>query len=405
MPKPRAALLPLIIALAVAAPSALAAADLRVDQLELLTHGALNDSSGAFEVGSRLYFDLSMEGGDKFAGLLRMDFLNGNIENALTLAEQKASATNLVEKLDALTSPRLRTVAVTARSILGLPINLSYFVGNLDTFCSGDDFTSLFGSVPFSTDLRGPMVYPEGVGGNPNLWFDGIYAVNGTGFRFATTPKLSSSSVSYLYVYQDSNIGPGSWSGDLRFLFNSPSAKAELFAGGTTGGTYGLYRGGLLFYAASGSVGEFLAQTGVTRWDPTEKFTLDDLYFLFEPRINFGIAQAAFTVFFHPAWYLQKDYRSLGEQNAMDTAFNLRFGHIAKSGSEGGLQTLLAFRPPQAGTTTGSDTPTLAVDTSPYYSVISGGVRWDFKLDLRVFPFPRHWYGMFRPFIGLKTSY
>lgn len=406
MTKPRAALLPLIIALSAASPAALLAADLRVDQLELLTHGALNQSSSAFEVGSRLYFDLSMEGGDKFAGLLRMDFLNGDIEKALSHAGDSlgssASTAEITDKLNNLISPELRTVAVTARSILGLPLDLSYFVGSMDTFCSGDDFAPLFGAVPFSTDLRGPMVYPDGVGGNPKLWFDGIYAVNGTGFRIATTPKLSAKSVSYLYIYQDSNVGPGTWSGDLRFLVNGLSAKAEFFAGATTGSDFGLYRGGMLFYASSGNVGEFLAQTGVTRWDPSGSFGLDNLFFLFEPRINMGIAQAAITVFYHPSWYLQQDYRDKGEQSAMDAAFNLRFGRIAQFGAEGGIQTMLAFRPQ---TTDTAVTPPLAIDTAPYYSLIAGGVRWDFKLDLRVFPFPDQWYGMFRPFIGLKTSY
>lgn len=405
MPKPRAALLPLVIAIALAAPTALAAADLRVDQLELLTHGALNQATGAFEVGSRLYFDLAMEGGDKFAGLLRMDFLNGDIEKALSLAGQGVSAAptaaEVSDRLGNLISPRLKTVAVTARSLFQLPIDLSYFVGSMDVFCSGDDFTSLFGAAPFATDLRGPMVYPDGVGGNPNLWFDGIYAANGTGFRISTTPKLSEKSAGFLYFYQDSNVGPGSWSGDLRWLFNSASTKAEFFAGATSGGSLGIYRGGLLFYAASGDVGEFLAQGGITRWDPTEAFSLDDLYFLFEPRINFGIAQAAITVFYHPAWYLQKDYRLLGEKSAMDAAFNLRFGHIARAGAEGGIQTLLSFRPLADSTVT----PPVAIDTAPYYSLISGGVRWDFKLDLRLFPFPSQWYGIFRPFIGLKTSY
>lgn len=407
MPKPRAALLPLILALSVAAPSALLAADLRVDQLELLTHGALDETTKSFEVSSRLYFDLSMQGGDKFAGLLRLDFLNGDIERALNLANSDlvpgtATLADLADRIDNLASPRLRTVAVTARSLFGLPLDFSYFVGAMDSFCSGDDFTALFGAAPFATDLRGPMVYPDGVGGNPDLWFDGIYGANGTGFRFATTPKLSEKSIGYLYLYQDSNIGPGTWSGDLRFLLNSPSVKAEFFAGGTTGGSYGLYRGGLLFYAVSGEVGEFLAQAGITRWDPTETLSLDDLYFLFEPRINFGIAQAAITVFYHPSWYLQKDFRDKGEKDALDAAFNIRFGHISKGGFEGGLQTLLEYRPMPIDPTL---TPILAIDTSPYYALIAGGVRWDFKLDLRIFPFPSEWYGMFKPFIGLKTSY
>ena len=397
----RAAFLTLFLSFSFAAPSALVAADLRVDQLELQSHGVLNQTTGAFEVGSRLFFDLSMAGGDKFAGLLRMDFLNGNIENALTLADQNATSGNEIAKLNALTSPRLRTVAVTARSLFDLPLDFSYFIGKMDNFCSGDDFTPLFGAAPFSTDLRGPMVYPDGVGGNMNLWFDGIHTANGTGFRVATTPKLSGNSVGYLYLYQDSNIGPGSWSGDLRYLVNSTLVKAEFFAGATTGGNLGLYRGGLLFYASSGDVGEFFAQAGVTRWDPSTAFSVDAMYFLFEPRINFGKAQAAITVFYHPSWYLQKDF-STTEKGALDAAFNLRFGHISQNGSEGGLQTLLEFRPLTLNVTV---TPPLAIDTSPYYSLIAGGVRWDFKLDLRLFPFPSQWYGIFRPFIGLKTSY
>jgi hypothetical protein len=397
MPKLRAALLPLLIALAVAAPHALLAADLRVDDLELLSHGTVGQTTGAFDVSSRLYFVMALEGGDKFSGLLKMDFLNSNIENALNLANSQSiyDPKNLI-------SPQIMTVAITAKSVFNLPLDLTYFVGQMDNFCSGDDFVPLFGSAPFATDLRGPMVYPNGVGNNPNVWFDGIYQADGTGFRLSTTPNFSSNSVGYAYFYQDSNIGPGTWSGDLRYLLNSPMVKTELFAGATSDGTYGLYRGGLLFFASSGDVGEFFAQAGVTHWDPTTNFSLDDMYFLFEPRINFGKGMAAITVFYHPSWYLQKDYSALGEKGALDAAFDLRFGHIAKGGSEGGVQTLLAFRPL---TLNPAIIPPLAIDTSPYYSLIAGGVRWDFKLDLRVFPFPSVWYGMFSPYIGLKTSY
>ena len=411
MPKPSSALLTLAFALSTAAPGTLVAADLRVDQLELLSHGSLNSDTGNYEVASRLFFDMSLEGGDKFAGLLKLDFMNGNVEKALNLANTNADSSSsslgqdLTDRVNNLTGPELRTVAITARSMFGLPLDFSYFVGEMDNFCSGDDFVALFGTAPFATELRGPMVYPDGVGGNPRVWYDGIYAANGTGFRVATTPKLNERSVGYLYFYQDSNIGPGTWSGDLRYLVNGSSAKAELFAGATTGdveSVRGLYRCGMLFLASSGDIGEFLAQMGVTRWDATKPLSLDDLYFLFEPRIYIGNARAAITVFYHPTWYLQKDYSDLGEKGALDTAFDLRFGSVNGSGAQGGMQTLFAFRPLSTDTDV---TPSLAVDASPYYALLSGGIRWDFKLDLRLFPFPDEWYGMFKPFIGLKTSY
>jgi len=407
MPKPRAALLPLIVAISLAMPWALFAADLRVDQLELLTSGQLNEASGAFEASSRLFFDLSLEGGDKFSGLLKMDFLNSDVENALnlsnsTLDENTATTTQLAERINNLISPRFRTIAVTARAVFNLPLDLSYFVGSMDNFCSGDDFMPLFGTAPFGTELRGPMIYPNGVGGNQNVWYDGIYAANGTGFRLATTPKLSEGSAGYLYLYQDSDLGVGSWSGDLRYLLNGSSVKTEFFAGASTGGSYGIYRGGLLFYAQAGEIGEFFAQAGVTRWDSGTNITADNIFCLFEPRMTIGIAQITATFFYHPAWYQQRDYSELGEKAAIDAAFDLRFGTINKDGAQGGLQTLLAYRQQ---TIDPAVTPHLAFDASPYYSLIMGGIRWDFKLDLRVFPFPSLWYGMFRPFIGLETSY
>lgn len=411
MPMPKAALLTLASLLSTAAPGALAAADLRVDQLELLSHGALNEDSGAYEVGSRLFFDMSLEGGDKFSGLLRLDFLSGSVERALSLAKTDADssspslAQDLTDRINNSISPRLRTVSVTARSMFGLPADFTYFVGEMESFCSGDDFVSLFGAAPFATEIRGPMVYPEGVGGDPRVWYDGIYTPSGTGFRIGTNSSLSGSAAGFLYLYQDANIGEGTWSGDLRLLVSGASTKAELFFGATTGNgeaVRGIYRCGMLFFASPGDAGEFLAQLGLTRWDATANPSLDELFFLFEPRISFGKATFAVTVFCHPGWYLQKDYRDLGEKGALDTAFDLRFGSVNRAGSQGGLQTVFAFRPL---TEDASVTPSLAIDASPYFALASGGARWDFKLDLRVFPFPDKWYGMFRPFVGIKTSY
>jgi hypothetical protein len=408
MSKQRAAFLALAFALSAIAPRALAGAELKVDQLELLSHGELNEENGTYEVGSRLFFGMSMEGGDKFAGLLKLDFLNGNIERALGLASSDAdgsSDADLADRINNLTSPRLRTVAVTARDMFGMPVDFSYFVGEMDAFCSGDDFVPLFGAAPFATELRGPMVYPDGVGGNPRVWYNGIYAANGTGFKVATTPRLSERSVGYAYFYQDANVGVGTWSGDFRYLFNGSSVKAELFLGATTGdhaSSRGIYRGGILFLASSGDIGEFLAQIGATRWDAVVPLSLNDMFFLFEPRVYIGNSLVSITVFYHPSWYQQKDYREEGERGALDAAFDVRFGSVSKAGMQGGLQTMIAFRPYSADTDV---TPTIAVDASPYYALVSGGVRWDFKLDLRLFPFPDPWYGMFKPFIGLKTSY
>jgi hypothetical protein len=395
------AVLTLLAALA-ASPLPLAAADVNVERLELLSRGGVDAATGDFQVGSRLFFDLAYEGGDKFGAVLKLDFLNGGIERAMSLDDQAAGAGNYLDKLDNIISPKLKTVAVTARSVFDLPLDVSYFIGTMDIFCGGDDFVGLFGTAPFATSLRGPMVYPDGVGGDTSIWYEGVHAVDGTGFRLSTTPKLWPGALAYAYFYQDSAVGPGHWSGDLRFQLNAEPVKLEAFAGATSSGARGWYRAGLLFFASPGDVGEFFIQAGITRWDAAKALSLDDLFFLFEPRIDFGSGMAAVTVFYHPAYYLQRDFSAAGEKGALDAAFNLRFGRIAQDGAQGGLETLLSFRP----LTSDPDVvPPLAIDASPYFSLMAGGIQWDFKLGIRAYPIPDEWYGIFRPFIGLKTSF
>jgi len=403
MPRHSSALIILAAAaLFAAAPSILTAADVNVDRLELLTRGSVDPGSGEFTASSRLFFDLAFEGGEKFGAVLKLDFLNGGIEGAMSLDDEDADSGNYLDKLDNIISPKLRTVSVTARSVFDLPLDFSYFVGTEDIFCSGDDFPALFGAAPFATAVRGPMVYPNGVGGDTRLWYEGVHAVDGTGFRLATTPRLWTGALGYAYFYQDSALGPGYWSGDLRFQLNTEEIKLEAFAGATATGERGWYRTGLLFFASPGEVGEFFIQAGITRWDASDPISLDSVYFLFEPRINFSSGMASVTVFYHPAYYLQRDFTTKGEKGALDTAFNLRFGRIAEDGLQGGLESLLSFRP----LTEDEDlVPSLAVDASPYFSIMAGGVQWDFKLGIRAFPFPDQWYGIFSPFIGLKTSF
>ncbi|MBL8967768.1 MAG: hypothetical protein JNG85_12240, partial [Spirochaetaceae bacterium] len=247
---------------------------------------------------------------------------------------------------------------------------------------------------PFATALSGPMVYPEGIGGDPNRFYDGIHAAYGTGFRLGAAFPTAAA---YAYLYQDSALGSGRWSADLRGLLDARKLKFELFAGASLdpSASYGLYRAGFLFHYAPGAVGEFYAQVGLPRLDPTAGIGIDDFYFLFEPRVNFSPGSLAITVFYHPAYYRQT---ATDEKGSLDLGFNLKFGSLAATGSQGGVESLLAFR------TRLTDSP-LVIDVAPYYSVISAGLEWNFKLDLRVFPFPSAWYGIFRPFIGAKTSF
>jgi len=380
-----------------AAGAALNAASVSGDPFELLSHGAYNNSLGLFAVDSRLDFGLAFSGGDKFAGLLRLEYKSGSVEddlyqNGLTLTSA-ATTSDIVAKLNAASGLSLRTAAVSAREIGGLPLEATYFVGYLGSICSGDDFVSLFGAAPFATALRGPLYYPNGVGGDKNLSYDGLDAVYGTGARLTLAGDHKAA---YLYLYQDSDLGAGNWTGDVRGLLDGEKIKLELFAGASyaPAASYGLYRGGLLFDYKPGSLGEFFAQVGIPRWDPSESFSINNFFFLFEPRVALGPTNLAITVFYHPSYYREK---ATDEKGALDLCVNLKLGNLAATGSQGGLSTLLEFRP--------LETAPLSVDIAPYFSIVSWGLEWSMKLDLTVFPYPDEWYEMFSPFIGVKTSF
>lgn len=378
------------------------AANIVVDNLELVSYGSYDSATGTFPVVSRLAFDLSVGGGEKFAGLLRLNFLSTQVESDLatlsgSLAQTGTTATDIANLIARTNAPglRLKTAAVTAKRIAGLPLDAEYFVGTLDTFCSGDDFVTLFGAAPFATELRGPLVYPNGIKLNPTVSWDGLYSVYGTGARLGWA--TSDRSHVYAYFYQDSNLGTGDWSSDIRALVDFGSVKLEGFAGSSWDPAYavGIYRGGLLFHVAPGNIGEFYAQVGVPEWDPVAGFDVNDIFFLFEPRVGFGgSGQLALSVFYHPAFYQQK---ATGEGGALDVGFNLRFGRLADTGAQGGVESYLKFRPVEPFP--------LTATLSPYYEAILSGVAWSFKLGMDLFPFPASWLAIFQPFVGVKTSF
>lgn len=373
-------------------------ASFKVESLELLTHGSYTNADG-FSVNSRLFFDLGLEGGDKFAGLLRMDFLSSSIEQDLANAgltlPDTATTAEIVDRLNRMVSPSFRTAAVTAKKLFGSPLEVTYFVGYLEAICSGDDFMPLFGSAPIGTALRGPMVFPDGIAEQPTLYYDGLDAIYGTGFKFGL---VQDSYAAWLYAYQDSDLGAGNWTTNLRGLLDAGPLKLEGYVGASyaSGTSYGLYRGGILFNYAPGKVGQFLAEIGMTRWAPPETLSIDNFFFLFEPRVNFAKGSLGITVFYHPEYFREK---ATGEQGSVDLDVDLRFGNLAEAGYQGGVATMISLR--QYANVDGS----FVVDTAPYFSLIDSGIEWSFKLDLRLFPFPAEWYGMFRPFIGVKTSY
>ncbi len=347
-------------------------ADLLVPTLDLITRGYFDDD-GRFVAGARGSIDLLVAGGYKFGGRLILNMESDNLE-----------------QITAGTTVQFKTVSVTARELFGMPFNLSYFIGQHTTFCNGDIFTEYFGAERFATNMRGFLYYPEGIR------YDGIHNLAGTGLAVTTSPNLSNVFLGELYLYQDSYLGKGFFSSDLRTLINLELFKFEAFAGSSLPvSTAGLYRAGvLMLYKTPEGVGEFLSQIGIPRWDPVnDPFSIDLFYFLFEPRVRIGFFSIILTLFWHPEYYNRQPTNELGTS---DLNVNFLFGEPEKSILSGGLEGTFTF------STSGEKEQFKAV-VSPYFSAITAGVVWNLKIKTKVFPFEPN--DFIEGYIGVKAEF
>ncbi len=351
-------------------------ANITVPYLELITRGQMNN--GLYELSTRGEMDLLVEGGYKFGGRVTLNYKSTSLEDYI-----KSS------------SLAFKGASIIIRKLFSIPLNFSYFVGENDTFCSGSDFSTIFGSIPITTQYSGYIYFPEGI------IYDGIYTISGTGLKFSLLP--SGNFLYSLYLYQDSNITHsvngtesvwlGHYSADFRTMINFKNLKIEAFAGATFPiSTFGYYRGGLLFYSASEGV-EFLTQIGIPRWDPAKDlFGIKLFYLLFEPRVHMGLFSIIPTFFWHPGYYLQKETNELG---SFDVNINFLLGDPQKTPVSGGFESNLSF------STTG--TQQFRVKASPYISLITQGVVWKLKVNAQIWPFSVN--NLIETFIGIRAEF
>lgn len=333
------------------------AANISVPILELITRGYVKDSS--FVLGTHGRMDFQVSGGYKFGGEIVLDFESDDLES-LDVGQTQEYV-------------RFKSASVTMRDPFGLPLELSYFTGETDTFGAGDLFPDYFGTMPIASRFRGYLYFPD----PDQTRYDGVHTVDGTGLKLSSTLGVPWTVMS-LYVYQDAYLGTGYYSADFWASFNSDRFKVETFVGASYPiSTYGYYRAGLLMFYDTGMGGEFLTQIGVTRWDPqTDPLAIDMFFFLFEPRVTFGVFSIILTLFWHPEYYHQV---STGELGSADINAKFQFGVPEVSPASGGIETMLSF------SSSGDDQFKAVV--APYFSAITSGVIWNFKVNAKVFPF------------------
>lgn len=342
-------------------------ANITVPSLELYTRGV--NSGGTFAFESEGDMDLLVEGGYKFGGLVVLNYTSASLETPFSFGNSGLT---------------FKTARITQRELFGWPLSFSYFIGEGDTFCSGDLFPQYFGVDPVATSYRGLMHFPEGIR------YDGIHTLKGTGLQFDLTPQGETLLLSY-YLYQDSNIDSdgvptnfeaGYYSSDLRFALNLSRLKLETFVGATypaPDSSLGYFRGGLLFHAAEEGV-EFMAQVGIPQWSPVnDQLDMSLFYLLFEPRVRIGFLSVIPTFFWRPGYYNQQST----DEQAFDVNLNLLLGGTPASKVSGGLESNFSYQTESGGTAMSE----FRIRISPYLQLFSSGVIWEIRVNTKLWPY------------------
>jgi len=349
-------------------PFALSGANISIPELKLLTRGVIEDST--LNLNTRGDMTLRIEGGYKFGGQLDLG-INSNSLNSSTAEE----------------ALNFKSASVISRNPFQLPLSFTYFVGGMDTFCSGKRFPKIFGTKNIASKYSGYIYFKD------NINYDGIHTVDGTGFKIETS-GLSNWFYTSLSTYQDSMLGTGRYSSDLNFMLNTEYFKMESFVGASYPvSDYGYYRGGMMLYYTTNKGGEFFTQIGIPRFDPmVDDFTIENFYFLFEPRVIIDPMSIILTVFLHPKYYMQT---TTNETGSVDVNVDFGIGNVQKSPFSGGIEGNFAYLTHEENK--------IRVLASPYFSLVSSGVIWDFKINTKVYPFKMS--NLFEGFIGIRAEF
>ncbi|MDR2768624.1 MAG: hypothetical protein LBB82_09915 [Treponema sp.] len=413
-------------------------ADITIPRLEWFSRGSMvNDE---LVISSAAEAELAVNGGYKYGITLGLGLEVPNMERAISYgrlnlrhaASPGATEYNaLVDEVNDRSNNQavlsFRMLEASARELFGKPLDFSFFIGKYDALASGDDFALKFGAVPIGTDLRGFFYYADGLRvldpqapppsvppeNDPGIRFNGaIHTIAGTGGKIAYAP--SDRIITSLYVYQDLSFKDadtgaykhGHYSGDLSLLVNSERIKLEAFAGSTyindrvTKEKKPVFRGGVLAYFSSGVGTDLLLQAGIPYWRTGEEFGIDNCYFLLEPRFRFGVAGLTLTFFYRPSYYNNQmivDENGEREHGLADINAKLFFGDLAAKAVQGGIEGTVELSI--------QESEEVKIWLSPFLSVVSSGLLWDFKVRVNPRYFTSGESTLAEGYIGIRTSF
>jgi hypothetical protein len=354
--------------------------NVKIPSLDLATR--IFDYGGQLVMQTQMFADILIEGGYKFGGRIVVGFdgIMGFLNNPA-----------FGQALPPLT---FKSISLDVRDIFDIPLSLSYFMGQYDYLCYGDDFPRLFGTAFIQSTYRATYMLPGVI---YNFDYRGIHRINGTGIKLQYTAPDQPFGFG-LYVYQDQNFvimqqlwdpllstpiinmnylfyNTGIFSSDLRFMINTETFKLEAFVGGTLDSATwgGFIRFGVLAYVGLGDV-DFLLEAGVPQFDFVSGVGIDLVYALFESRINLGPISIIPSVFMRPGQYLQQNTPT--ETNKIDFNLNLAVFNPRRDPVSFGVEGNF--------TTTDLLTGTLAYQLRvlPFISLATPGIYWEIKASM-----------------------
>ena len=361
--------------------SPMAAAEFSLSRLEMASRSWVDD--GNFTLSSVVSADLSLSGGYKYTFLL--GFSLDGVE---------------INRVDSQGYLSFRIAQATIRETFGLPLDLSYFIGQGDNFATGDEFSTRYGVSPIGTNYRGFFYFPDGIGGDINRRYNGIHRAQGTGLSLSLTHWENL--VPMVYLYHDFLHPPGAiineegenlYSGDLRVLLNQNWLKIEFFGGSSWKSDGAIkFRGGLMAHIGAGDGAEFFAQVGVPGWSEGDP-VIDHLFLLLEPRLRLDRFAMFLTFFYRPIEY--HNIVTLDEKGRADLNITFQYGDF-DGGMAGGIEL--------GGRLKVDGSEDVGFRLAPFGTLLTGGLRWDAKVLFK-FLGTESSQGMMELFLGVRTAF
>lgn len=334
-----------------------------ISEFLLSTEGKWDNEDAVFKLSSNISMELFLKTGNNAYAFSQFDIEAEELEQIFTEKSSDSSSSIAL---------KLSGAGFGLNNIRDSGFYMQFFTGKNDRLASGGVFPSLF-----QENAIKPFFYKTT---SKNDLYRGIHRIVGTGINIGVKDKTNRVATN-IYLYQD-NVNPankGIYAIDYAFNLNLPVFKLSSFVGFSTPAKKQkpLFRSGVMFFLTNGKETGVYSELGIPYYSIGDKFTIENLYILFEPRFKVGDVTTSLTFFYNPEYYMEQQTEEGGDINL---SLRLAYGDITKHSLQGGIESTVNF-------ITKENTDIFDALLSPFLSLKTGPVFWDGKLNISVLKF------------------